>query len=147
MITFLFYSLGYYPFLTSCTSNYLQNLLSLSISSIMMDRLCNVRIRKETRMYYHTKMTTWRTYLFLILSLLTTLAMFLIDPISTNAGESVGIFIMIFIIAGCALSVLLAFVVFRTSEEKKGLASIALLLTLFNVAITLYFLWVGFRLA
>ncbi|MDP4549636.1 hypothetical protein [Guptibacillus hwajinpoensis] len=98
-------------------------------------------------MYYHTKMTTWRTYLFLILSLLTTLAMFLIDPISTNAGESVGIFIMIFIIAGCALSVLLAFVVFRTSEEKKGLASIALLLTLFNVAITLYFLWVGFRLA
>ncbi|TKD72254.1 hypothetical protein [Pseudalkalibacillus hwajinpoensis] len=98
-------------------------------------------------MYYHTKMRTWRTYLFIVLSLLTTLAMFLLEPISTNAGESVGIFIMIFIIAGCVLSALLAFVVFRTSEEKKGLASIALLLTLFNVSIVLYFLWVGIRLA
>ncbi|MBN8208966.1 hypothetical protein JI666_09440 [Bacillus sp. NTK071] len=98
-------------------------------------------------MYYHTKRTTWRTYLFLVLSLLTTLAMFLIDPISSNAGESVGIFIMIFIIGGCVLSTLLAFVVFRTSEEKKGLATIALLLTLFNVSIVIYFLWVGIRLA
>ncbi|WP_270181108.1 hypothetical protein [Alkalihalobacillus sp. CinArs1] len=92
---------------------------------------------------YRSKMTTWKSYLFLIISLLTTLAMFLIDPIANNSGEALALNVLIFIFVGCALSILFAFIVFRSSDEKKGLASIALLFTIFNVVITLYFIWVG----
>ncbi|MCA0987256.1 hypothetical protein [Guptibacillus algicola] len=92
---------------------------------------------------YHSKTTTWKSYLFLVIALLTTLAMFLIDPISNASGESTAINVMIFILIGCAISILLAFVVFRSGDEKKGLASIALLLTIFNVSVTLYFIWIG----
>ncbi|MGB7999125.1 MAG: hypothetical protein WCF60_03400 [Anaerobacillus sp.] len=96
---------------------------------------------------YHTKMTTWRTILFLLISMLTTLAMFLIDPISSKSGESTAGFVMIFILVGCVLSILFAFIVYRTSDEKKGWATIGLLFTIFNVIVTVYFIWVGIRLA
>ncbi len=96
---------------------------------------------------YHTKMTTWRTFLFLFISIVTTFAMFMIDPISSKSGESAAIFVMIFILAGCVLSILFAFVVYRTSDEKKGWASLGLLFTIFNVSVTVYFIWVGLRLA
>ena len=95
---------------------------------------------------YRSKRTTWRTVLFNIISVLTTLAMFLIDPVSSRSGESAAISIMFVILAGCVLSILFAFVVYRTSDEKKGWATIGLLFTLFNVSVIAYFIWVGIRL-
>lgn len=96
---------------------------------------------------YRSKMTTWRTVFFIFISALTTFAMFLIDPVSSSSGESAALYIMIFILVGCALSILMAFVVYRTSDEKKGWATIGLLLTLFNIAVIAYFIYVGLRLA
>ncbi|WP_347551364.1 hypothetical protein ABFG93_05655 [Pseudalkalibacillus hwajinpoensis] len=71
----------------------------------------------------------------------------MIDPISTQYDESVGRIIMIIILAGCVLSILFAFIVFRTSDEKKRWASIGLLFTIFNICIIAYFIWIGIRLA
>ncbi|PFG12242.1 hypothetical protein [Bacillus sp. es.036] len=95
---------------------------------------------------YRSKRTTWRTVLFNIISVLTTLAMFLIDPVSSRSGESAAISIMFVILAGCVLSILFAFVVYRTSDEKKGWATIGLLFTLFNISVIAYFIWIGISL-
>ncbi|WP_226658979.1 hypothetical protein [Pseudalkalibacillus hwajinpoensis] len=95
---------------------------------------------------YRSKRTTWRTGFFIFISVLTTFAMFLIDPVSSRSGESAALSIMIFILIGCLLSILFAFVVYRTSDEKKGWATIGLLFTLFNVSVIAYFIWIGISL-
>ncbi|MFP3472898.1 hypothetical protein R0J90_22850, partial [Micrococcus sp. SIMBA_144] len=59
---------------------------------------------------------------------------------------SAAIAIMFVILAGCVLSILFAFVVYRTSDEKKGWATIGLLFTLFNVSVIAYFIWIGISL-
>lgn len=93
----------------------------------------------------YSTFTTWRTRAFLAITLMTTLCLLLLDPLMKVAGETVALSVFIFILAGCALSVLLAFIVFRSRAEKKGLASLALLFTVLNVGVVLFSIWLGIQ--
>lgn len=86
---------------------------------------------------------SWRSYNFLILSVVVSLSMVLLDPISVATTEQVGTAIIMFIPIGTLISIILAILTFVTKNEKKHIAFIALFVTLINVGIIAFFLVLG----
>jgi hypothetical protein len=89
------------------------------------------------------KISTWKSYLFLISSVLATLSMFLLDPISQVANKSVMNVVAILIIAGLIVSVVMAVVTFSLKKERKLIPGFALILTIFNTGVIAFFMWFG----
>lgn len=79
------------------------------------------------------KKHSWKSYLFLISSVLVTAAMFLLDPIARATSETLTPVILAFIGLGTICSIVLAVFCFRTLNEKKTLPILGLLFTSLNV--------------
>ncbi|WP_078592962.1 hypothetical protein [Evansella clarkii] len=89
------------------------------------------------------KSVTKKSLLFLFISLLVTLAMFLLDPLATATNEALTVPIVVFIVAGTIISLLLAIVTLRSGKEKKLIPLVALVITIFNVSVISFFLYFG----
>lgn len=89
------------------------------------------------------KSVTKKSLLFLFISLLVTLAMFLLDPLATATNEALTVPIVVFIVAGTFISLLLAIVTLRSGKEKKLIPLVALVITIFNVSVISFFLYFG----
>lgn len=72
------------------------------------------------------KRYSWRSYGFLIISLLVSLSMILLDPIAVATTVQVGSLIVIFILVATLASIVLAVLTFSNKNEKKGIAVIGL---------------------
>lgn len=93
------------------------------------------------------KKHSWKSYLFLISSLLVTAAMFLLDPIARVTSESVTPVILAFIGLGTICSIIMAVFCFRTLNEKKTIPILGLIFTILNVFLIASFLWFGANIA
>ena len=93
------------------------------------------------------KKHSWKSYSFLISSVLVTAAMFLFDPIARASSETLTPVILAFIGLGTICSIVLAIFCFSTSNEKKTLPILGLLFTSLNVGIIVFFLWFGANIA
>ncbi|WP_245208065.1 hypothetical protein [Sediminibacillus dalangtanensis] len=93
------------------------------------------------------KKSTWKGYVFLTLSVLVSLSMVLLDPIATLTTEIVGSIFVWFILSGTVVSIILAIISFSDDMEKKVIPVTALVLTLVNVIVILFFFWFGTNLA
>ncbi|MFS0820909.1 hypothetical protein [Bacillus sp. 1P02SD] len=91
----------------------------------------------------NTKIISWKSYVLLTLSVLVTLTWFLLDPIAQVTNEGATGFMLVFILFGTIISLILAIVTFFTKNEKKLLPSIALILTLVNAGVIIFFAWFG----
>lgn len=89
------------------------------------------------------KRYSWRSFTFLLLSLLTSLSIVLLDPIALATSEQVGFIMIILIMVGSVASVVLAVFTFFNKNEKKGIAIFALILTIINSSIIVFFIWFG----
>ncbi|MBY7142541.1 hypothetical protein KFZ56_05500 [Virgibacillus sp. NKC19-3] len=89
------------------------------------------------------KVFSWKSYIFLISSIVVTLSMFLLDPISQVANKTVYDMVASFILVGLPVSLIMAVVAFSSKKERKLIPVIALLLTIFNVAVIGFFAWFG----
>ncbi|MGM0899184.1 MAG: hypothetical protein ACQEV0_14850 [Bacillota bacterium] len=89
------------------------------------------------------KRYSWRSFMFLIFSLLTSLSMVLLDPIASNTTEQIGFFIIVFMLVSSVASIVLAVLTFSSKKEKKNIAIFALFLTILNSAIIAFFVWFG----
>ncbi|MEF7656703.1 hypothetical protein [Bacillus thuringiensis] len=89
------------------------------------------------------KTYTWKSYMFLIVSIFVTINLFLFTPILDRVG--VEYVVAYFILASAVIAILLAIISFCSRNEKKTLAIIGLCFTLFNTAIILFFLWFGYH--
>jgi len=86
---------------------------------------------------------SWKSYIFLILSILIPVFLLLIDPISQAISEQFAVIMMLIIFLGAITSIILAILVFLDKKERKGIAYIALALTLINISIIGFFLLLG----
>lgn len=84
---------------------------------------------------------TWKSYMFLIVSIFVTINLFLFAPILDRVGIEYVVPFAYFILA----SAVIAIISFCSRAEKKILAIIGLCFTLFNTAIILFFLWFGYH--
>ncbi|QTN01639.1 hypothetical protein ERJ70_18645 [Sediminibacillus dalangtanensis] len=73
--------------------------------------------------------------------------MVLLDPIATLTTEIVGSIFVWFILSGTVVSIILAIISFSDDMEKKVIPVTALVLTLVNVIVILFFFWFGTNLA
>ncbi|MBW8347865.1 hypothetical protein K0H71_00200 [Bacillus sp. IITD106] len=89
------------------------------------------------------KASSWKSYIFLISSIVVTLSMFLLDPISQVANRSVFLIVAYSIIAGIPVSIIMAIIAFSSKKERKLIPGIALILTLFNIGVIAFFAWFG----
>ncbi|WP_040982529.1 hypothetical protein [Oceanobacillus jeddahense] len=89
------------------------------------------------------KVFSWKSYVFLISSIIVTLSMFLLDPISQAANKTVYDIVVIFILAGLPVSIIMGIVAFCSKNERKIISVIALILTIFNIAVIGFFVWFG----
>jgi len=89
------------------------------------------------------KVSTWKGYVFLISSVFATLFMFLLDPVAQVTNEGVAGVILVLILIATFVSIVMAIITFSSKREKKIIPSIALILTVFNLAIIIFFLWLG----
>ncbi|MEK3889446.1 hypothetical protein [Bacillus sp. FSL K6-3431] len=65
------------------------------------------------------KSYSWKSYTFLIISLLVALSMILLDPIATATTEQVGFWIMIFIVVANVASIILMVLTFSNMKRKE----------------------------
>lgn len=91
------------------------------------------------------KRYTWRSYIFLTMSILILLSWVLLDSIGRAFGESYASVLMYFMIFGFPLSIIFAMIAMFTKSEKKMLAIIALIITFINIAVIGFFLWFGYQ--
>ncbi|MBB2483539.1 hypothetical protein H5P36_25735 [Bacillus sp. APMAM] len=89
------------------------------------------------------KISSWKGYIFLISGVSVTLLMFLLDPIAqiTNEGATGVVLALILIVT--IVSIVMAIIAFSAKKERKLIPSIALIFTVFNLAIIIFFLWFG----
>ncbi len=86
---------------------------------------------------------TWRSYSLVVVSILVTLAMFLLDPIASATNEGASLPMMVFIFIGTLVSVIGIIFVILSKKEQSKVALIALAITLFNCGVIAFFLFVG----
>lgn len=89
------------------------------------------------------KVFSWKSYIFLISSIVVTLSMFLLDPISQVANKTVYDIVASFILVGIPVSIIMAVIAFCSKNERKLISVIALIVTIFNIAVIGFFAWFG----
>ncbi|MGE6259903.1 hypothetical protein ACQKCU_18825 [Heyndrickxia sporothermodurans] len=89
----------------------------------------------------------WKSYIFLLISLLVTASLFLLDPISRATSEMAGPMMIAFIGVGTIISFSMAIINFITLTEKTVVPAIALTVTIFNTLFIILFLIIGFNIA
>ncbi|GIN84431.1 hypothetical protein J6TS2_08170 [Heyndrickxia sporothermodurans] len=89
----------------------------------------------------------WKSYIFLLISLLVTASLFLLDPISRATSEMAAPMMIAFIGVGTIISFSMAIINFSTLTEKKVVPAIALTVTIFNTLFIILFLIIGFNIA
>lgn len=87
---------------------------------------------------WDSKVTSWKSYIFLIASIVTSLSMILFDPLVQATSETVADIIASFIIVGLIASILMSILTFVSKREKKLIPSIALVMTLLNIGFIIY---------
>ncbi|MCF3942705.1 hypothetical protein [Oceanobacillus alkalisoli] len=92
-------------------------------------------------MLWDSKVTSWRSYLFLIASIITSLSMILLDPLSQATSETISDIVASFIIVGLFVSVVMIGVTFFSKREKKLIPTIALIITLLNIGVIIFLAW------
>ncbi|MEJ8767023.1 hypothetical protein WKU33_14370 [Oceanobacillus sp. HCA-5259] len=90
---------------------------------------------------WDSKVTSWKSYIFLIASIVTSLSMILLGPVAQSSSETVTDIIAIFIIVGLIVSIVMSIVTFVSKREKKLIPSIALVITLLNIGVIIYLAW------
>ncbi|WP_305926404.1 hypothetical protein [Bacillus mycoides] len=91
------------------------------------------------------KTYTRKSYTFLIVSIFVTINLFLFSPILDRVGVGYVVAFAYFILTSAVIAIILAVISFCSRSEKKILSIIGLTFTLFNTAITLFFLWFGYH--
>lgn len=91
------------------------------------------------------KIHTWKSYTFITFSVLSTAGLFLIVPMLDWFGPHTVTPVTNSTLGMTILSIIMAIVSFCSSTERKILPIIGLILTLFNTAIILFFLWFGYH--
>ncbi|RNF39045.1 hypothetical protein [Planococcus salinus] len=91
---------------------------------------------KETRY-------SWKSYSFLGVSIVVSLAMIFIDFLVSVLHTGMEVILVYTIFIGSLVSLGLAVLTFSDKREKKKMAIAALLLTIINVGAIAYFLWFG----
>lgn len=86
---------------------------------------------------------SWKSYVFLFISILVTTCMFLLDPLSIQFGRQLDPIIIGIIIFGTIISIIFAFLTLFSRLEKKVIPYIALTITIINLIIILFFLYLG----
>ncbi|MBD7985674.1 hypothetical protein H9649_13850 [Sporosarcina sp. Sa2YVA2] len=90
-----------------------------------------------------TRHHSWKSYVFLTVSLVVTILMFLLDPIGVATKEKLTGLIILLILVGNVVSVLMGILTFTSKYERKLIPSIAAIFTFFNVVVVIFFFWFG----
>ncbi|MDG5472489.1 hypothetical protein P6709_12105 [Jeotgalibacillus sp. ET6] len=89
------------------------------------------------------KSYSWRSYTFLTVSVLVSILMVSIDPVAVAFSERAATFMINCVFIGLLLSIVLAVINFISNKEKRLISIIALIITLLNIAVVVFFLWFG----
>lgn len=87
---------------------------------------------------------TWRSYVFLTVSILLLLSMLGLDFLAARMRESL---VVMLIGALFIASIVFAFITMINRQEKKLIAYFALALTIVNIGVSVFFLWLGAQFA
>lgn len=87
---------------------------------------------------------TWRSYVFLTVSILLLLSMLGLDFLAAHMRESL---VVMLIGALFIASIVFAFITMINRQEKKLIAYFALALTIVNIGVSVFFLWLGAQFA
>lgn len=90
-----------------------------------------------------TRHHSWKSYVFLTVSVIVTVLMILLDPIGVATKEKLTGVIIFLILAGNVVSVLLGILTFTSKYERKLIPSIAAIFTFLNIGVMIFFFWFG----
>ncbi|MDW0110951.1 hypothetical protein [Sporosarcina aquimarina] len=90
-----------------------------------------------------TKHHSWKSYVFLTVSVIVTILMILLDPIAVATKEKLTGLIILLILIGNVVSILMGILTFTYKYERKWIPSIAAIFTFFNVGVMIFFFWFG----
>lgn len=90
-----------------------------------------------------TRHHSWKSYVFLTISVMVTILMFLLDPIAVATEENLTVVIMLFILVGNVVSVLMGILTLTSKYERKLIPDIAAIITFFNVGVVIFFVYFG----
>jgi len=86
---------------------------------------------------------SWKSYVFLIASLMVPILMFLLDPIAIATDEKLTGVIILLILAGIILSIIMGIISFISKHERKEIPYIATMITFFNIEVIIFFIVLG----
>ena len=90
-----------------------------------------------------TRYHSWKSYVYLTVSVIVTVLMILLEPIGIATKEKLTGSIIFLILAGNLVSVLLGVLTFTSKDERKLIPSIAAVFTFLNVGVVIFFFWFG----